>query len=356
MHNIYAVIMAGGSGTRFWPLSRKAWPKQFLSLANTEETLLQSTVHRIRLLFAPANIYVVTAERHAQITSDQLPFIPPENILAEPIGRNTAPCVGWAAAHIRRKDPEGVVAVLPSDPQIEDENEYLIVLKRALLAAERGAIVTVGIAPTRPETGYGYLEVGETIDNGIHRVNRFIEKPNLPKAKEFLEKGNYLWNSGMFFFRTDVILNAISMYLPDLYSALEGFDEAARQGNETALVMRLYGSLPSISIDNGVMERSEHILVVPGSFGWYDIGSWTTAWELARKDANGNALPSESVVLDARNCYARLGQNKVIAMIGVEDLVVVDTPDALLVMKRDRAQDVKTLVDELNKRDNDSFL
>ncbi len=356
MSRTFAVIMAGGKGTRFWPLSRRAWPKQFLSLDGSGASLLQATVRRIRPLFAPENIYVVTSEQHAGATAKQLPELPRQNVLAEPAGRNTAPCVGWAASHVRRRDPTGVIAVLPADPRIEDEAGYREVLGRALSAAETGSIVTVGVKPTRPETGYGYIEMGEEAGAGVFRVRRFVEKPDREKAAAFVAEGNYLWNSGMFFFRADTILAALREHLPELYDALQRFDEAAEQRREREAVAEIYPRVRSISIDYGVMEKVDDILVVPGSFGWHDIGSWTTAWELAEKDDQGNALLSEAVAIDARNCYTRGQEGKVVALLGVDDLIVVDTPDALLVAKRDLAQQVKAIVNEIEKKNDGKYL
>ena len=357
MSRSFAVIMAGGRGTRFWPLSRRAWPKQFLSLDADGVSLLQATVHRIRPVFAPENILVVTSDQHALATAKQLPELPRENVLAEPVGRNTAPCVGWAAAHVRRRDPTGVMAVLPADPRIEDEPSYREVLRQAVTAAaEAGSIVTVGIEPTRPETGYGYIEMGEKAGPGVFLVRRFVEKPDLEKAAAFVAGGTYLWNSGMFFFRADTILAAIRLHLPALYDALQRFDEAAGQGWEQEAVAELYPRVPSISIDYGIMEKVDDILVLPGSFGWYDIGSWTTAWELADKDENGNTLLSEAVAIDTGNCYIRGQADKIVALLGVDDLIVVDTPDALLVARRDLAQEVKAIVTEIEKKNTGKYL
>lgn len=356
MGDAFAIIMAGGSGTRFWPLSRNAWPKQFLQLGNANESLLQATFRRIRRIIPAENVYVVTSQAHASATADQLADLPRENILAEPIGRNTAPCVGWGAAHVRRRDQNAVLAVLPADPHIGDEEGYINAVSRALTAAKSGSLVTIGIEPTRPDTGYGYIEVGEAVNEAVARVRRFVEKPDLEKAKSFLAAGNYLWNSGMFFFRVDVIWKAIARYLPELSAMLENYDEAALQGRETEIVQRTYKTLPSISIDYGVMERAEDILVAPGSFGWRDIGSWTTAWELAEKDEQGNAAPPETVLIDSSNCYLRSQAGKIAALVGVNDLVVVDTPDALLIMPRERAQEVRKIVEQLKARGAGKFV
>ncbi|UJR80693.1 mannose-1-phosphate guanylyltransferase [Sandaracinus amylolyticus] len=357
----WAVIMAGGSGTRFWPLSRKAHPKQLLPLAGSDASLLAETVRRIAPIIPAERVVVVTAEHLADATRAALPNVPAENVLAEPVGRNTAPCVGWAAAHVRRRDADGIVAVLAADHHIGDEPGFLTILERALGAAEHGELVTLGIKPTRPETGYGYLEVGEELGPGVYRARRFVEKPNRARAEQFLTSGSFLWNSGMFFFRASSVLDAIRVHLPGLGAALERFDHAAEQGREQDVVRAEYAALPSISIDHGVMEKEDRVVVVPGDFGWSDVGSWLTAWELAAKDAQNNAVAaggaSDDVVLvDATGSYVRAPQGKVVALIGVRDLVVVDTEDALLVVPRDRAQDVRAVVDALKARKRDDKL
>ena len=348
MANSYAVIMAGGSGTRFWPASRRARPKQLLPLApGDDRSLLRATVERIRPLVPVERIYVVPSAALAEATAAELSELPRENVLAEPVGRNTAPCVGWAAATVRRRDPEGVMMVLPADHHIGDPEGYRAVLEKGLEAAGEGALVTVGIEPTRPETGYGYLEVGEALESGVHRARRFVEKPNRQRAEQFLAAGDFLWNSGMFFFRADSILGAIDAHLPGLAAALGEFDEAAARGEEATLVASRYAELPAVSIDHGVMEKADEVLVVPGSFGWSDLGSWTTAWELADKDEDDNALLAEAVAVDASGCYVSAPEGKLVALVGVQDLVVVDTPDALLVVPRERAQEVRAVVARL---------
>lgn len=348
----WAVIMAGGSGTRFWPASRSDRPKQLLPLApGDERSLLRATLDRIAPLVPIERVLVVTSASLAAATAAELPDLPAENLLAEPVGRNTAPCVGWAATQVRRRDPNGVLVVLPADHHIGEPEAYLAVLSRGLEAASKGALVTVGIAPTRPETGYGYLEVGEPMGEALHRARRFVEKPNRQRAEQFLAAGNFLWNSGVFFFRADTILDAIDTHLPGLGQQLKAFDVAAARGEEAALVEKTYATLPSISIDHGLMEKVEEVLVVPGAFGWSDLGSWTTSWELAARDAEGNALPEGAVTVDARGNFASVSATKkIVALVGVSDLVIVDTEDALLVMPRARAQDVRSVVEALKAR------
>ena len=352
MGDAYVVVMAGGSGTRFWPLSRKGRPKQLLALAGTDESLLRATVRRLGRVAAPERVLVVTGDALAEATAADVPDVPRANVLAEPVGRNTAPCVAWAAAHVRRRDPAGVLAVLPADHHVTNEPAYVAVIERAIEAARGGSLVTVGIRPTRAETGYGYVEVGAETSPGIHRAKRFVEKPDRERAEEFLRAGTFLWNSGMFFFRADRVLERFRADLPAILDAVEQFDDAARAGAgaERAAVERLYPTLQSISIDHGIMEKAPDVLVVPGDFGWSDLGSYATAWELAPKDARGNAARGDAILVDASRCYVNAPAGKVVALVGVEDLVVVDTEDALLVMPRERAQDVRAVVEALKAR------
>jgi mannose-1-phosphate guanylyltransferase len=343
----YGVIMAGGSGTRFWPLSRAARPKQLLPLGGGDVSLLRATQQRLDALIPPERTLVVTSQALAEQTRAELPELPPENVLAEPVGRNTAPCVGWAAAVIARKDPTAVMAVLPADHHIANVRGFQGVLERAIQAAADGDMVTVGIKPTRPETGYGYIELGDELSPSVHRVRRFVEKPDELRARQFLAAGRFLWNSGMFFFRADTLLSAVRQHLPGLGDALTAYDEAAKRGEEQALVQSTYATLPDVSIDHGVMEKASRIAVVPGDFGWSDVGSWTTAWELAERDANDNALFGEIVTVDSKGSYVRAPEGKVVAVIGLDEVVVVDTEDALLVMPRSRAQDVRAVVNAL---------
>jgi mannose-1-phosphate guanylyltransferase len=354
--NAYGVIMAGGSGTRFWPLSRAARPKQLLPLGGGDLPLLLGTQQRIASLVPPERTLIVTSEALAEQTRAMLPDLPPENVLAEPIGRNTAPCVGWAASVVARKDPSAVMMVLPADHHIADESAFLKVLKRSIEAAESGDMVTVGIRPTRPETGYGYIELGEELAPSVHRARRFVEKPDELRARQFLAAGRFLWNSGMFFFRADTMLEAVRKHLPGLGDMLLRYDEAAKRGEEAKLVESTYATLPDISIDHGVMEKAAQVAVIPGDFGWSDVGSWTTAWELAQRDPEDNALFAETVAVDAKRCYVRAPEGKLVAVIGLDDVVVVDTEDALLVMPRNRAQDVRTVVNELKNSQRKKYL
>jgi len=335
---VFAVIMAGGAGTRFWPASRASRPKQLLPLAGGEP-LLAATVRRLAPLLPPDRVFVVTGEHLAEATAQA---VPGARVLREPAPRNTAPCIAWANAVIAGIDPEAVVMVLPSDHFIADEHAFVEVLRRAVRTAETGRVTTIGIVPTRPETGYGYIELGEA--NGeAHRVQRFVEKPDRARAEAFVAAGptKYLWNAGMFFFRVKDMQALLERHLPEVAAGV------ARMVAAGGSVAEVFPTLQSISIDHGVMEKAENLAVVPGRFGWNDIGSWQSAWELAPKDDVGNAVGPSDLALDARNNLVR--STKPVALVGVDDLVVVETADAILVLPRDRSQDVRLVIDALKK-------
>ena len=349
----YAIIMAGGSGTRFWPLSRSDRPKQFLSLGPDARSLLRATAERVWALIPPERTFVVTSELLREQVERELPELDATRVLAEPVGRNTAPCIGWAATHVRRLDPDAVMTILPADHHIGDTAAYVDTLRRGLEAATHGDYVTIGIRPTRAETGYGYIEVGTELDPGVFRARRFVEKPNRQRAEQFVASGSFLWNSGMFFFLASRILEAIDLHLPGLGRQLQQYETAAEQGHEADLVSATYASLPAVSIDHGIMEKVDSVSVVPGSFDWSDLGSWTSAWELSAQDERGNVLPEGGLSVDATGNYAWAPEGKLVALIGVRDLVVVDSGDALLVVPRQRAQEVRDIVEALRERGDD---
>jgi mannose-1-phosphate guanylyltransferase len=350
---MYVVIMAGGRGTRFWPRSRDRKPKHLLDILS-ERTIVQETVDRLLPLVPPERILVVTGRTHAAELARQLPGIPARNILIEPVGRNTAPCIGLAALHVRRLDPDGVMAVLPADHRIAADALFRDVLQAAAEAAQPGdRLVTIGIAPTAPETGYGYLELGEEAGNSrgeaIWKVRSIREKPDRETAGTFLAEGRYVWNSGMFVWTAGAILAAIGQWLPELAGRLETIDEALGTAREDAVLEEVYPSLPSISIDYGVMEKAGNVLALRGDFGWSDVGSWDALWEVSPKDPSGNVLKGSVAVAGARNCLVAAG-GRLVALAGVEDLIVVDTEDALLVCRRGDSQRVREVVELLEKK------
>ena len=353
MPQVHAVILAGGSGTRFWPASRRARPKQLLALTGRgDESLIAATVRRLHPLIEPADVWIATSTALLEATAQALPQVPRAHLLAEPVARNTAAPIGWAASVVARVDPNAIVVVLPADHFIADEIAFRAILERAIRTAEQGWLTTIGVTPTRAETGYGYIELGSVLHEGAHAVTHFVEKPDRARAEGFFTGGRHLWNAGLFVFRASVMLQSIGRHLPVLAEGLAALDAAAEKGDEARVLGEVFPSLPSISIDHGVMEKADRVAVIPGTFGWNDVGSWEVSWELARHDAEGNALPEGTVALDASNNLVKdmtTGKKRRFALLGVSDLVVVETDDAVLVMPRSRAQDVRAIVEELSR-------
>ena len=355
MSNVYSVILAGGSGTRFWPASRSDRPKQVLAIGpGGGEPLIARTARRVRPLSGVDRVLIATAEHLIGATREALPELPEGAFLAEPVARNTAPCIGWASTLIHRRDPDALVMVLPSDHHVEDEAGFLDCLRRALKSAQSGLLTTIGLKPTRPETGYGYIAAGPELAPGVRSVVRFVEKPDRARAEAYAASDDHFWNSGMFFFRTTTMLSAIAEHMPELHDGLERIQRAAQRGahEERRETERVFQGLAPVSIDYGVMEKASKLAVVPGDFGWSDLGSWHTVWELGEKDEQGNVGNQHSVLVDAKNnlIHASAASGRVIALVGVEDLCVIETDDAVLVVRRDRAQDVRQVVDELKRR------
>jgi mannose-1-phosphate guanylyltransferase len=342
----YAVVMAGGSGTRFWPHSRRRRPKQFLSVAG-ESSLLQETVERLRGLVAPERILVVTAPEVAGLVRRQLPSLPRENLVLEPSARGTAPCLALSAACIGEREPGAAMAVFPADHVIRQRRAFHRAVRCAFEAAERQrCLVTFGIPPTQPETGYGYIRVGARRGGARPRLywaSRFVEKPDAAKARRYLASGEYLWNSGMFVWRVDVLRAALRSFAPNIAAALWAKDEDNARPRDWR---RRYRALESQSIDVAVMEKADRVAVVEGDFLWSDVGSWDAMATLWPTDARGNACRGDVLQIDCSNTVVHADKH-LIAMLGVDDLVVVESADALLICRRSRAQDVRRLVDAL---------
>lgn len=347
---MYVVIMAGGAGTRFWPLSRRHRPKQLLSLFG-DRPMIAETVARFEGFVPLERILVVTSEALLDAIREAVPELPTANLLAEPVGRNTAPCIGLAAMEVLRRtqDPSQVVAVFPADHYIRDPRRFLDAVAQAGAAATAGAIVTLGVEPTRPETGYGYIHHGEIEADGTARVDAFVEKPNRDTALRYLRDGRYVWNAGIFAFRIDTLLAEFARQLPALRAQLDEVAAALDAGDEVAL-RTVFESIEPVSIDYGIMEGATTMRVVPTYFGWSDVGAWDALSEVAETDDHGNVAIGDVVAIDCLDCVLVGHDRRVLAAVGLSRVVVVDSEDAVLVAPRDRVQEVRAIVDSLKNR------
>lgn len=339
--------MAGGVGSRFWPKSRMEEPKQLLKIFN-DNTMIQNTVDRLSKLIDDENIFVITNKIQKSLIADQLKNIPEKNIIAEPFGKNTAACIGLASVIIESIDKDAVTVTLPSDHLISPKSVFHKTIKiAAKYACENGGLVTIGIPPTRPETGYGYIQTDESsIEKDIYKVKTFAEKPNIGTAKRFLKSGDFLWNSGIFIWSIDSILGEIKKFMPDLDDGLASIRKHIGKTNFDSHLSRVYGQLKSLSIDYGIMEKSKNVYVIRGEFNWSDVGSWEEVYNLSRKDENGNVIKGDSYVEGSYDNFIK-NDDKFTAVIGVENLIVINTDDALLICDRHNSQKVKHVVDFL---------
>lgn len=343
-----ALIMAGGRGERFWPKSRKNLPKQFLSLTDDGKTMIQLTVERILPLVRLEDIYIATNRDYKDLVRRQLPNLPEENILCEPVGKNTAPCIGLGAVHMAKKYGDAVMMVLPSDHLIKYNSIFCNTLRDACRVAEQGPnLVTLGITPDSPETGYGYIKFlpEKTLDRAFE-VERFVEKPDLETAKVYLATEQYLWNSGMFIWKVSTILENLERFLPETYSGLRKLQAAIGTSKEQQVLEQEFRDFQPVSIDYGVMEKAENIYIVSGSFGWDDVGSWLAVGRIKKTNEFGNVIDGNVAAVDTRNTIIQ-GGDKLMALVGIENTIVVDTEDALLVCEKDHAGDIKKVLELL---------
>lgn len=346
----YGVIMAGGGGTRFWPLSRQAMPKQMLNLSG-KDRMINETIDRLHGTVDQKDIFIVTNEKQAAKMLECVDKrVAKDHILAEPSARNTAACIGYAAMEIVKKYGDGIMCIFPSDHFIKKEAEFAKVLEQAIRAAEeQDQLITIGIAPTFPSTGYGYIKFDKTEAAVAKRVEEFKEKPDYETAKAYVESGNYAWNSGMFVWKASTILKKFEELLPDIYACLVKIGDAMLTPEEEQVIQEVYPVIPKISIDYGILERSKDVLVLSGDFGWNDVGSWDMMNVIYDEDEKGNILVGDQVSIDTTNTIS-FSSGKMIATIGVDNLVVVETEDAVLVCSKDRVQDVKKVVDTLQEQ------
>jgi mannose-1-phosphate guanylyltransferase len=350
----FAVIMAGGTGTRFWPESRLKRPKQFLKLIG-EKTMLQTTVERIQKMIPLENILIITNSNYTDLVAEQLPGLPTENIVGEPVGKNTAPCVAAAAAIILNRDENSSMVVLPSDHYIREEDRFREIIDAGFQKAENAhCLVTIGIKPYRPETGYGYIQIDESsveksVTDSVYQVKTFAEKPDLPTAVRFLESGDFLWNSGMFIWRTSDIWDEFKKYLAPLYKeAVKLKKNFANQPEKS--INEFYHAAQSISIDYGIMEKTDAVYVIPAEFGWNDVGSWLAIYELEEKKEQGNVLRrGEAIFENCQNCFVSSESGKLVSMVGLQGIGFVETDDAIMLCRMDKAQDVRDIVKRLEE-------
>ncbi|MFZ5441393.1 MAG: mannose-1-phosphate guanylyltransferase [Myxococcota bacterium] len=347
-NDLYPVIMAGGSGTRFWPLSRSNKPKQFLALA-TKLPLIAETMNRMAGLATPARTSVVCGAKHAALVKKALPKLPAKNVVVEPEARNTAPAIALACAHVSHLDPRGVMVVLPSDQHVADPKAFRAAVEHAVKVAHEGYIVTLGIKPSRPETGYGYIRVGDPLSGDARKVAAFVEKPNLETAQRYLVSGDYLWNAGIFVFRADVMLEAFARHMPELMKPLDLIRAAWGTKKRDAVLKKEFAKMPATSIDYGVAEKAPNIAVVPASCGWSDVGSFNALPDVRPNDEAGNVTEGAALVIDTSGSVVLAGKRPV-AVVGMKDVVVVDAGDAVLVLPKDKSQDVRKVVEALKAK------
>jgi mannose-1-phosphate guanylyltransferase/mannose-6-phosphate isomerase len=344
---VYAVILAGGSGSRLWPLSRQQLPKQFLSL-DGDDSLLQTTINRLSPIVDADHVLIVTQEGHAK--GEAYHALLPYKTLFEPVGRNTAPAIALAATYLTLNGDDPTMVVLPADHIIKEEDRFQMHLATAIEAARDGKLITFGIRPTRPDTGFGYIKASASSRHEVFAVERFAEKPDHATAEKFLREGGYYWNSGMFVWRASAILSEIKQYLPAVYEVVQAIiDDSRDQLDFQNAVGRHFSNMPAISIDYGVLERSDKVALIPCDIGWSDVGSWNAVHEIAAKDSDGNALQGNVLAIDCKDSLIR-SEKRLVAVVGVEDLCVVETADAVLIAKNDQTQRVREIVETLQQR------
>lgn len=352
-----ALIMAGGKGERFWPRSRVSLPKQFLSLTDDGKTMIQLTVERISPLVNIEDVYIATNKNYKELVKQQLPGIPEENILCEPVGRNTAPCIGLGAAHVAKKYEDATMIVLASDHLIKNNEIFTETFTEACEVAEQGEnLVTIGITPNYPETGYGYIKYDQnTKQKSAYAVERFVEKPVLEVAKEYLADGHYLWNSGMFVWKVSTILNNFKKLLPESYDALMKIKDSVGTADEEAVLNTEFMNLEAESVDYAIMEKAQNIYIIPGNFGWDDIGSWLAVGRIKKTDEDNNVVNGNVVTVNTKNCVIE-GAEKLIATVGLRDMVVVDTKDATLISTKENAGEIKKVLAKLRETGKNQYL
>jgi len=352
--NYYAIIMAGGIGSRFWPISRTSHPKQFIDILGTGKTLIQNTYDRFLKICPKENIYIVTNEIYTDLVKKQLPGMPDDQILTEPVMRNTAPCIAYGSFKIESINPDASIVVAPSDHLILDEAAFVNAIEKSLkVVSENDCLITLGIKPSRPDTGYGYIQYTDNaLKNDFYKVKTFTEKPTLEIAKTFLQSGDFLWNAGIFVWSAKAIVNAFSQHLPDMHEIFADSRPVYNTPDEKNHIHKTYLQCTNISIDYGIMEKADNVYVLPSEFGWSDLGTWASIYELAEKDYVGNAvIPAEKVIMyDSSNCMVNVPGEKLVILQGLHDFIVVESNNTLLICPRDQEQNVKKVVADVKQQ------
>ncbi|MFT7588866.1 MAG: mannose-1-phosphate guanylyltransferase [Limisphaerales bacterium] len=358
MSNTYVAIMAGGIGSRFWPKSRVSKPKQFIDILGTGKTLIQATYARFLQICPKEQIYIVTNEDYRDLVHEQLPDLDDTQILGEPSRRNTAPCVAYVSNIIIAKNPDARIIVAPADHLITEEGEFFKVINEALdHVGKEDDLVTLGIRPTRPDTGYGYIQYLDNSEDKIYKVKTFTEKPNLELAKTFMRSGDFLWNSGIFIWRGQTILEAFKTHLPEIGEAFRDVRAKAGTDKEAEAISKAYSIVTNISIDYGIMEKAENVKVIPASFGWSDLGTWGSLYEMYGRDYLGNAVNGGQVMVnDATNCMIMAPDDKLVIVQGLDDFIVIDSEDVLLICQKEKEQEIKTITTEVRRKKGDTYL
>ncbi|MGE5518377.1 MAG: mannose-1-phosphate guanylyltransferase [Candidatus Dadabacteria bacterium] len=355
----YVAIMAGGIGSRFWPISRVGYPKQFLDILGTGKTLIQQTFERFASFVPVENIYVITANEYVGITKEQLPQVPAENILGEPFRKNTAPCIAYVSFKLKEINSESSLIVAPADHLILHEDRFRHTCFEALKFVNHfNALVTIGITPTYPNTGYGYIQhEAREATPSVYKVKTFTEKPNRELAETFIASGDFLWNSGIFIWKIKNGLEALNKHLPEMYELFAGEEGKYNTEEEKQLVESIYPLCSNISIDFGVMEKANNVYVIPADFGWSDLGTWNSAWENMDKDYLGNAVAGDKVIVfDSNKCVVHVPDDKLVVLQGLEDFIIADTKDVLLICHKDKEQDIKEYVAEVKRNTGEKYL
>lgn len=355
----YVAIMAGGIGSRFWPMSRTNYPKQFLDILNTGKTLIQWTYDRFADFIPKENIFVVTSEEYSGIVAEQLPDLPVANILGEPSRKNTAPCIAYISFKLMQMDPLASLIVAPSDHLILDNTAFRKVCLEALsFVNKHNAFITLGIKPTHPNTGYGYIQFEQhAVTDNVYKVKTFTEKPNLELAKTFLASGEFLWNAGIFVWQVKNILTAFEKYLPEMFEVFVAEKDKFNTVDEKPALDAIYPQCTNISIDFGIMEKADNVYVIPSSFGWSDLGTWNSAYDNFEKDYLENAVAGNNVVvIDATKCMVHVPDEKLVLLQGLDDHIIVDTNDVLMICKKDKEQEIKEYVNEVKRKKGEKYL